>query len=205
MNGYLTWNSRTSCPDCRRLCIILNLIACSKHIRVTVNRHVEASHLALCLHHTPADAKNADHWIYDVLGFACLLAVFILVIALRFSLHSSCASFKLYLCSGLRLIAFCLVLQFPWRSGFLYLFWPFAMVSAYALPFCLLLWTFDPLTSTFLGSCPSVELLIFDCRNAVTQRGHQLLAGFRFEATEALFILSLLNLKASALGYLLSC
>ena len=125
MNGFVTWNSRTSCPDCRRLCIILNLIACSKHIRVTVNRHVEASHLALCLHHTPADAKNADHWIYDVLGFARLLPVLILVIALRFSLHSSCASFTLHLCSGLRLIAFCLVLQFPWRSGFLYLFWPF--------------------------------------------------------------------------------
>ena len=94
MNGFVTWNSRTSSPDCRRLCIILNLIACSKHIRVTVNRHVEASHLALCLHHTPADAKNADHWIYDVLGFACLLAVFILVIALRFSLHSSWAHFS---------------------------------------------------------------------------------------------------------------
>ena len=190
MNGFLTWNSRTSCPDCRRLCIILNLIACSKHIRVTVNRHVEASHLALCLHHTPADAKNADHWIYDVLGFACLLAVLILVIALRFSLHSSCASFTLYLCSGLRLIAFCLVLQFPWRSGFLYLFWPFAMVSAYALPFCLLLWTFDPLTSTFLGSCPSVELLILIVVTLSLNEGTSCWLDFDLRPLNPLFILS---------------
>ena len=190
MNGFVTWNSRTSCPDCRRLCIILNLIACSKHIRVTVNRHVEASHLALCLHHTPADAKNADHWIYDVLGFARLLAVLILVIALRFSLHSSCASFKLYLCFGLRLIAFCLVLPFPWRSGFLYLFWPFAMVSAYALPFCLLLWTFDPMTSTFLGSCPSVELLIFIVVTLSLNEGTSCWLDFDLRPLNPLFILS---------------
>ena len=161
-----------------------------------MNRHVEASHLALCLHHTPADAKNADHWIYDVLGFACLLAVLILAIALRFSLHSSCAHFS---CTSV--LGFCLVLQFPWRSGFLYLFWPFAMVSAYALPFCLLLWTFDPMTSTFLGSCPSVELLILiDCCNAVTQRGHQLLAGFRFEATEPTLHFELAELGSLRFG-----
>ncbi len=46
INGFVTWNSRTSPDSYRRHCLILILIACSKHIRVTVNRHVEASQIS---------------------------------------------------------------------------------------------------------------------------------------------------------------
>ena len=68
---------------------------------------------------------------------------------------------KLYLSFRLRLFAFCLVLQFPWRSG---LFLPHStLCHGFSLCFAILLlaWTFDLLTSTFLGSCPSIELLIW--------------------------------------------
>jgi hypothetical protein len=53
---------------------------------------------------------------------------------------------------------------------------------------------------------PQSSWFDFDCVNSVTQRWHQLLAGFRFEAngTHSSFWASR-NLKACALGYLLSC
>ena len=65
---------------------------------------------------------------------------------------------------------------------------------------------FDLQTSTFLGSCPSVELLFWfiDCCNSVTQRWHQLLAGFRFEAAEPLFKFKLAEIAHGIFARLLS-
>ena len=74
--------------------------ACSEHIRVTVTWHVEASQLN-ALHHTPADAKNADYWIFIVCSCWTFLASSrSLYMRLCFDLHSRCASFKLYHFSG---------------------------------------------------------------------------------------------------------
>ena len=72
----MTWNSWTS-PGCPWLHTILFFIASSEHIWVTVYRHIEASHWALCLHHTPADAQSVDSRIFrcsDVAAPWCVLS-----------------------------------------------------------------------------------------------------------------------------------
>ena len=80
-----------------------------------------------------------------------------------------------------------------WPPGVLYGF-------AHWLAFLgILAWDLSSTKLTLLGSCPSVEPVwswLIDWTNTITQRRHQLSAGFRFEADETLFILSLLNLEA---------
>ena len=101
--------------------------------------------------------------------------------------RSSLYAFALWLAFKMcSLFALLLVRQFPWLSGlfpwFDFLSWFRLMLCHFASCFKLV----DLLTWTFLGSCLCVELLFcfIDCCNSVTQRRHQLLAGFRFEAAE---------------------
>jgi hypothetical protein len=57
INQWITWHSRTYLDSYRRHRLILILIACSKHIRVTVNWHVEASQL---IHHMVLLSTRAE-------------------------------------------------------------------------------------------------------------------------------------------------
>ena len=65
------------------------------------------------------------------------------------------------------------------------------------LPFALNFRSYDPDISWLL---PFRRTLDFDCCNAVTQRGHQLLAGFQFEATEPTLHFELAELGSLRFG-----
>ena len=65
------------------------------------------------------------------------------------------------------------------------------------LPFALNFRSYDLDISWLL---PFRRTLDFDCCNAVTQRGHQLLAGFRFEATEPTLHFELAELGSLRFG-----
>ena len=118
--------------------------ACSEHIRVTVTWHVEASQLD-ALHHTTADAKNADYWILIICSCWTFLAssrsslyVFVLWLAFKvFFIYKSCTTFRVLL---LRIVS-CASIPLAVRASSL--FRHFAMVSAYALPFLTLGFNFS--------------------------------------------------------------
>ena len=81
-------------------------------------------------------------------------------------------------------------------------------LHGFSLCFAILLfaWTFDLLTSTFIGSCPSVELLIFILivLTLSLNDGTSCWLDFDLRPLDPLFTWASRNLKACALEYLLS-
>ncbi len=151
MNGFVTRNSRTSRDHLESWSHVVDI---SELQWVGMLKHLFELNASITL--LPMRKMLiSDNWLFEKPVYwrssSYLLPCFSACI--QVALH-----LKLYLSFRSRLFAFCLVLQLPWRSGLFYLIRLFAMVSAYAFHFASCL---NFLTSTFLRSCPSVELLIW--------------------------------------------
>ncbi len=176
----MTWNSGASPDSYRRHWLILILISCCKHSRVTVNQHVEASqiswmpasHSCQCWH---ADLRKFgfELEVADRIWHLVLISVICFVLWLAFKL-CPLASFILYFNSFL-----------PWFQ---------LMLSHCTSCFE----HFDLLTFVFHWLYGSADFLI-DSFNSFTPRWHQLLTGFHW-AHSSFELAGNINL-----GYLLCC